>query len=139
MHKHILIATDGSKLAQRGVDTGLELAKVLGAQVTAVTVSEPITHMVPDVSLVALDDEDDGATEVLADVSAAASRLSVPCDIVHVRNQFPAEAILREAKAKNCDLIVMTSHGRRALGRFLLGGEAVRVITESAIPVLVCK
>lgn len=139
MHKHILIATDGSKLAQRGVAAGLELAKLLGAQVTAVTVSEPVTHLVPDASLVDLDDDDSSATEVLAGVSEAASKLAVPCDTVHVRNQYPAEAILREARAKQCDLIVMASHGRRAIGRLLLGGEAVRVITESSIPVLVCK
>lgn len=139
MHKHILIATDGSKLAQKGVATGLELAKRLGAQVTAVTVSEPITHLVPDASLVEVPDDDDAALEILAEVSAAASKVDVPCAMVHVRNQYPAEAILREAEAKQCDLIVMASHGRRAIGRLLLGGEAVRVITQSHVPVLVCK
>lgn len=139
MHKHILIATDGSKLAEKGVLRGLELAKRLGAQVTAVTVSEPLTHLVPDASLIDLPDEDDAAKDVLEGVSAAASRLEVPCVTVHVKNQYPAEAILRQAEAKNCDLIVMASHGRRALGRLLLGGEAVRVITQSTVPVLVCK
>lgn len=139
MHKHILIATDGSKLAEKGVLTGLELAKRLGAQVTAVTVSEPLTHLVQDASLIDLPDEDDAAKDVLEGVSATASRLEVPCATVHVKNQYPAEAILREAEAKNCDLIVMASHGRRALGRLLLGGEAVRVITQSTVPVLVCK
>jgi nucleotide-binding universal stress UspA family protein len=139
MHKHILIATDGSKLAQKGVVAGLELAKRFGSLVTAVTVSEPIGHLVPDASLVELPDDDTGAEEILDEVRATASRLDVPCATVHVRNQYPAEAILREAEAKKCDLIVMASHGRRAIGRLLLGGEAVRVITEARVPVLVCK
>ncbi|HXF53041.1 MAG TPA: universal stress protein, partial [Hyphomicrobiaceae bacterium] len=41
MYKHVLVATDGSELAQKAVDQGLALAKALGAKVTAVTVTEP--------------------------------------------------------------------------------------------------
>ena len=41
MYKHILISTDGSETAQKGVDQGLALAKALGAQVTLITVTEP--------------------------------------------------------------------------------------------------
>ena len=46
MYEHILIATDGSDLAQRAVEQGLALAKVLGSTVTAVTVTEPWTAAV---------------------------------------------------------------------------------------------
>lgn len=139
MHKHILIATDGSKLAEKGVLAGLDMAKRFDARVTAVTVSEPYTHLTPDVGFIELPEDDDGAEDVLADVGEKAARLKVPCETVHVRNKFPADAILHEAEARECDLIVMASHGRRALGRALLGGEAVRVITHARVPVLVCK
>ncbi len=47
MYKHILIATDGSELAQKAVNQGLGLAKVLGAKVSAVTVTEPRAAVVP--------------------------------------------------------------------------------------------
>ena len=40
MYRHILIATDGSELAQRAVTHGLALAKALAAMVTAITVTE---------------------------------------------------------------------------------------------------
>ena len=40
MYKHILISTDGSEVAQKGVDHGLSLAKALGARVTVVSVTE---------------------------------------------------------------------------------------------------
>ncbi len=139
MHKHILIATDGSKLAEKGVAAGLELAKRLGARVTAVTVSEPQTHLAPDAGFFELPDDDEAVEDLLRDVGGKAAELDVRCETVHVRNQFPADAILREAQARHCDLIVMSSHGRRALGRILLGGEAVRVVTHSPVPVLVCK
>ena len=139
MHTHILIATDGSKLADKGVTAGIELAKCLGAKVTAVTVSEPQTHLVPDAGFVELPEDDKDARATLDAVAAAARVADVACESVHIKNQYPAEAIMREAEARRCDLIVMSSHGRRALGRVLLGGEAVRVITQSHIPVLVCK
>ena len=45
MYKHILIATDGSELAAKAVTSGIELAKRLGAKLTAVTASEPWTTM----------------------------------------------------------------------------------------------
>ena len=46
MYKHLLIATDGSELAQRAVDHGLALSKAFDAKVTAVTVTEPWTSVV---------------------------------------------------------------------------------------------
>jgi nucleotide-binding universal stress UspA family protein len=42
MYTHILIATDGSELAQKGLDHGLSLAKRLGSKVTILNVSEPM-------------------------------------------------------------------------------------------------
>jgi nucleotide-binding universal stress UspA family protein len=47
--------------------------------------------------------------------------------------------ILDTAKKADCDLIVMASHGRRGLGRILLGSEAVKVLTHSTVPVLICR
>ena len=40
---------------------------------------------------------------------------------------------------KGCDLIVMASHGRRGIARFVLGSQASRVLALSTVPVLVCK
>jgi nucleotide-binding universal stress UspA family protein len=140
MHKHILIATDGSALAQKGVAAGLALARSFGAKVTAVTVSEPATHLVPDAGFIDLPEaEEDAARAILDAVADAAQEADIACDTLHVANQYPAEAILKTAEARGCDMIVMASHGRRAIGRMLLGGEAVRVITQANVPVLVCK
>jgi nucleotide-binding universal stress UspA family protein len=51
----------------------------------------------------------------------------------------PWEAILDHAKSRQCDLIVMASHGRRGISALLLGSETQKVLTHSAIPVLVIK
>jgi len=145
MFKHILIATDGSELAGKAVTTGLNLAKSLSAKITIVVVTEPRTHLVPDQTLAspAADERDAmlarAAQAILANVRAEANKLNIQCDVTHVTNEFPAEGILKEAKAKGCDVIVMASHGRRGLARLVLGGETLRVVTQSTIPVLVCR
>lgn len=145
MYKHILIATDGSELAGKAVTTGLKLAKALGARVTAMTATEPWTAMVgPDGPAFAFPIEEyekasaKRAKEILGVVRKEAQSLDVDCATVHV-NDFPAEAIIAAAKNNECDLIVMASHGRRGIARALLGSQAARVVTLSAIPVLICR
>ena len=145
MFKHILVATDGSELAQKGVEQGLALAKALGAKATAVTVTEPVTALLVGETAVALPfDEYEkaanaNAARILAGVSASAAKAGVACATVHVKEQFPAEGIVAAAKAAGCDLIVMASHGRRGLSKLLLGSQATRVLTLSEVAVLVCR
>ena len=145
MYKNILIATDGSELAQKAVQQGLALAKALGAKATAITVTEPWTAVVSGELGMAfpIDDYEKGcaanAERILAGVSAAASKAGVACDTLHVKDQFPAEGIIEAAKARGNDLIVMASHGRRGVTRLLLGSQATKVLTHSTIPVLVLR
>lgn len=145
MYKHLLIATDGSELAGKAVNAGLQLAKVLNAKVTAVTVTEPWTAYVTGETAIAfpLDEFEksvaESAARVLAAVENSAKEIAVDCKGIHVKDQYPAEGILESAKSLGCDLIVMASHGRRGLGRLLLGSAAVSVLTHSTTPVLICR
>jgi nucleotide-binding universal stress UspA family protein len=145
MYKHILIATDGSELAEKAVTTGLSLAKALGARATAVTVTEPWTAFVTGEAIIAFPFDEyeksaaDRAAKILASVSSAATQLDTACATVHIKEQYPAEGILQTAKDSGCDLIVMASHGRRGLARLLLGSQALRVLTYSTVPVLICR
>ncbi len=145
MFAHILIATDGSELSERAVTQGLTLAKVHGAKVTAVHVTEPWTAAVAGEWALAFPEEEyeetaaANAKAILARVETEARRIGVPCETVHIRDQFAAEGIVEAANARKCDLIVMASHGRRGFARFLLGSQALRVLTHSSVPVLVYR
>ena len=145
MYAHFLIATDGSEFSEKAVGQGLALAKALGAKVTAVHVTEPWTAAVSGEWALAFPAEEyektaaANAKSVLARVAAEAQRIGVNCETLHTKDRFAAEGIIGEAKARNCDLIVMGSHGRRGIARLLLGSEAVRVLTHSAVPILVCR
>src|SRR5690554_4721621 len=112
MYKHILLATDGSELAQKAVQQGLRLAKTLNAAVTAVTVTAPWPVVEAGGVMVSgpMEGYDQAiaqeAARVLGTVSDAAAELGVACTTVHVPNRYPAEGIIEQASAKGCDLIV---------------------------------
>ena len=142
MYKHILIATDGSELAGKAVATGLELAKRLGARLTVLTAIEPWLSIASSDTAAAFMQyqkaaEQDGA-RILGQVSATAKEQGVQCETIMV-TETAAEAIIETANTKKCDLIVMSSHGRRGLARVLLGSQATRVLTLSSGPVLICR
>ena len=148
MYRHILIATDGSELAGHAVIQGLALAKDLGALVTAVNVTElwsvmdmadraKLGESHPTIEFEAR--EKARATEILADVKAAATKLGVRCETLHIPDSRPATGILNAAKEHSCDLIVLASHGRRGIGRLILGSQAAEVVAGSTLPVLICR
>jgi nucleotide-binding universal stress UspA family protein len=150
MYNHILVSTDGSEVAQRGVDHGLSLAKSLGAHVTAIMVTEgfPIyaqTGMtgawIPGPNEMAQYEagQKEMARKVLAAVEVAAKKLGVAAETVHVAEGYPAEAIVETAKARDCSLIVMASHGRRGLRKLVLGSQTSEVLANSPVPVLVVR
>jgi len=145
MFSNVLIATDGSELAQKAVTYGLALAKALGARVTAVTVTDiyPTGPYAP-IPLPSLIEHYEAAAalsaaNILSAVSDAATKLGVPCATMHVKDQRPAEGILDAAGQSGCDLIVLASHGRRGMQRLLLGSQAQKVVALSALPVLICR
>ncbi|MBS0220496.1 MAG: universal stress protein [Proteobacteria bacterium] len=146
MYQHILISTDGSEVARKGVDHGLSLAKSVGAKVTIVMVTEPFPiyagpEWIPGPSEMADYEagQKEAATKILAAAKAAADRLGVAAETVHVPGAQPAEAIVATAAGRQCNLIVMASHGRRGLRRLLLGSQTSEVLVSSPVPVLVVK
>ncbi|HEY9217162.1 MAG TPA: universal stress protein [Phenylobacterium sp.] len=149
MYKHILISSDGSEVGQRGVDHGLSLAKALGARVTIITVSERFP-LYPDgltgayaMSASVMTEYAAGQTEsanaILSAAKQAADRLGVAAETAHIRDAQPADAIVDAAKSHNCSLIAMASHGRRGLGRLVLGSVTSEVLARSPVPVLVVR
>lgn len=148
MYKNILIATDGSELARKGLEHGLSLAKPLGAKVTVLTVSEPLRpEMANAARLGGIDDPvgrydqqiDDIMKKRFALIEQRGAEHSITPDLVHEIDDSPAEAILRFAKLRSCDLIVMSSHGRRGLQKVLLGSQTSEVLANTTIPVLVVR
>jgi nucleotide-binding universal stress UspA family protein len=148
MYKHILIATDGSELANRGVVHGVELAKAVGAAVTVVAVTEMwsaygMLHEYQHDNQNPIVQYEELASQAAQRVLAGAQRLAeshgVKAATKHVADRPPAEGIIATAVDLGCDLIVMASHGRRGMGRLILGSQAYEVLTHSKIPTLIVR
>ena len=127
MYRHILIPTDGSELAERGVAHGLALAKSVGAKVFVINVVEPLFAVTGDFA------------SVLDRVANAAREAGVSCETIQVENVPPHEAIIATAADKGCNLIVMSSHGFSGLSMLLIGSVTNKVLTYAKTPVLVCR
>jgi nucleotide-binding universal stress UspA family protein len=150
MYANILLSTDGSDVASKGVKHGMALAKALNAKVTVITVTEPLpvdlgsghaSGWIPTQKEV---DNFNAACEELAgnvldEARTMAEQIGISAVFLHVPNARPATAIIETAKYRGCDLIVMASHGRRGLRKLLLGSQTSEVLVDGSVPVLVVQ
>jgi nucleotide-binding universal stress UspA family protein len=147
MYQHILIATDGSEVSEKAVEHGIAVAKALGARATIMTVTEPYPIASGEFAYVPsgaamesyMTAQQESAQTLVSAAKASAERAGVAAETHYVSDAQPAEAIVDAAKSLGCDLIVMGSHGRRGLGRVLLGSKTNEVVAHGHIPVLVVR
>jgi nucleotide-binding universal stress UspA family protein len=150
MYANILLSTDGSDVARKGVTAGIALAKGLNAKVTVITVTEPlpIDHEVGHDSRWIPSQEvferfgaacNQRAHKALDEVRVMAEQIGISAELLHVPNAHPATAIIETAKSRGSDLIVMASHGRRGLRKFFLGSQTSEVLADGSVPVLVVR
>ena len=161
MYANILVSTDGSDVAKKGVKHGIALAKALNAKVTIITVTEPLpvaSVYAPGWSPSPVDlgggyasgwipsqEEIEHfeaacrarADRVLDEARAMAEQVGISAALLRVPDAHPATAIIETAKSRGCDLIVMASHGRRGLRKLFLGSQTSEVLADGSVPVLV--
>jgi nucleotide-binding universal stress UspA family protein len=145
VYEHILLPVDGSPASNAAADGAIAFAAQVGARVTVLHVTEPL-HLFTyefDVTEHAHEDwrrkRDAAAAECVAPVEQRAREAKVPCNAVLAQADEPYEAIISTALEQLCDLIVMGSHGRKGVKGMLLGSQTRKVLTHSAIPVLVFR
>ncbi len=122
----ILVPLDGSPLSERAIPFATRLARAPGARLVLVRSVEAERDLV------------EGASHTRTYLEAHAGALvSEGVDVATaVPAGAPAPAILGEVRARSVDLIVMSTHGRSGLGRWLYGSVADRVLRRAGVPVL---
>lgn len=137
--KKILVATDGSEFTKEAVSTGLQLAKILGAEVTALYVidqtsfvSFPIDSSIVSVYSL-LENEGKRAVE---EVRKEGEQMGVKVTPV-VAEGSPTRKIVETAA--DMDLVVMGTLGRSAISKLFMGSVAERVTRYAPCPVLVVR
>ena len=123
--KTILIATDGSRYSEAAVREAIGIAKRCKSRLVAVPVASSEVEVVP-------------AKDNVEKTAALASKEGVKAEVVTVFGK-PYEVIIKTAKQKGADLIVVGSHGRKGLERLLMGSVTERVIGHTETAVLVVK
>jgi nucleotide-binding universal stress UspA family protein len=150
MYANILLSTDRSDVARKGVKHGMDLAKALNAKVTVITVTEPkpvefvnghTGGWIPSQEEVDRFEaaRKERAGKVLDEARALAEQIGISAELLHVPNAHPATAIIETAKSRGCDLIVMASHGHRGLRKLFLGSQTSEVLADGSVPVLVVR
>jgi nucleotide-binding universal stress UspA family protein len=147
MFKHILVPTDGSKLSEQAITRSIEFCRENRAKMT-------VLHVMPEYIPPAFAEfpaagqasfaefmtaTEETAKSVLGNAQKSAEAAGVTVETVSVRHTQPFRAIIDVAKDKSCDLIFMSSHGRKGLSALVLGSETNKVLTHSDIPVLVFR
>lgn len=149
MYKNILVATDGSELADKGLEQAIGLAKELSATVTVVTVTDlfpsygivvaPGLSTSPEIFEEYRESTAVQAKAIVQQAIAKARDAGVTADGLHIENQSPAVGIVEAAEKHGAELIVIASHGRRGMTKLLLGSQAAEVLSLSKVPVLIVK
>ncbi|MFC7137376.1 universal stress protein [Halobaculum litoreum] len=136
MYDDILVPTDGSPAADAAVDHALTLAREFGATVHALYVVDATAYSVLEAGTTVVRDalEREGAAAV-ARIAEAAEAANVPA-VEAVVDGTAYREILAYAADHDVDLIVMGTHGRRGLDRYLLGSVTERVVRAANRPVL---
>lgn len=149
MFKNILVPTDGSSLSREAATQAIDLAKRIGARITAFHVARPYRPAVSDDYRPAhgqylTPTEFEARTAAMAHqhlqiVDEAASAEHVPCETHYVHSDYTADAIVDAARRYQCDAIVMASHGRTGFAKVWHGSQTQKVLEHTKLPVVVIQ
>lgn len=147
MYRKILVPTDGSRLSERAVKEATLLAKAVNAKLVLFhalpRTPQPIYAEGSSAMLVsrqrARRADASRARRLLAAAGKNVEAAGVSASRDYATSASPHDAIVAAAQKHHCDLIVMASHGRRGLSRFLLGSETQAVVSRARVPVLVVR
>jgi nucleotide-binding universal stress UspA family protein len=143
--RSILLPTDFSECGNYALSYAASLARVFGSSIICVHVIEP---MVPTVGYSGMteplpiadisDQLEDSAERELPKIAECEECAGLEVEELIVHGEAASE-IVRVARERRVDLIVVSSHGRTGWGRILFGSTAEAVVRHASCPVLVVK
>lgn len=146
MYQRILVPVDGSSNSTQGLSEAIALAKLTGGRLRLVhVVDEPFVALGSDGALCASGDlfqiVRDTAQRVLADATEAARHAGVSADdeLLDSFDGRVCDLVVKAAQDWSADLIVIGTHGRRGVGRLLLGSDAEQILRLAPVPVLLVR
>ena len=142
MYKRILVPVDGSETSTRAVVAALNLAREAGGRVRLLHVLDELAYLTGfEYGGDILGSARAYANKVLEGDLEMARAAGVPADtqLAEKPGVRLGEVVADEARAWNADLVVVGTHGRRGVGRVLLGSGAEQVLRLAPVPVLAVR
>lgn len=147
---HLLVPIDGSATSLQALDEAVRLAASSGARITLLHVIDELRYVTGFESAMSYLNEivplmRDAGEKLLADAGQKALTQGLPVDCVLIdpsMEHAPArlwERVNDQAQISHADLIVLGSHGRRGVGRALMGSDAEQIVRHAELPVLVVR
>ncbi|WP_135806557.1 universal stress protein [Halorussus marinus] len=139
MYERILIPTDGSDAVDPAVERAIDLASTYDAELHAVNVvnlASLSTEIHTPAVIESFEEQGEVAVEAIAERAADAGVEDVATEVIH---GTPHRTILDYADDHDVDMIVMGTHGRSGLNRYLLGSVTEKVVRTADVPVLTVR
>ena len=145
MFERLLVPIEDAEFADRAMDAGVALAAQLGAGIAGLVANQPVPQpskgglatLQAELPSVAELRSQERAQLLLARFEKRARSASVPFSGHHRHTDDVDGEIARTALERQCDVIVMVTHNRDALGRLLFGSHTREVVQRTRLPVLV--
>jgi nucleotide-binding universal stress UspA family protein len=146
MYEKILVPVDGSDTSRQGLAEAIKLARLCGAKLRLLHIIDLLSFSIAasaDAGLSAevLDALKQGGQKVLADAAAQAQAAGVAAETRLEEGLVGrvCDVVVEEATSWGAGLIVLGTHGRRGMGRMLLGSDAEQILRQAPVPVLVVR
>ncbi len=144
--RNILVALDGSELAEQSLDWAIQIAKPADASLTLVrTTAPPIPFTSPymphaiETTQSTLDAAREQAEAYLAGVAEELREQGLNVETEVLAGTYAAHGILNYVKNNAVDLIAIASHGRTGLSRAFLGSVSDKILRAATVPVLLVR
>ncbi|SFC25606.1 Nucleotide-binding universal stress protein, UspA family [Polaromonas sp. OV174] len=146
IYQQILVPIDGSLTSDKALDEAIRLARLTGARLRLIHVVDELSYVNGFESAMNYINEiiplmRAAGEKLLADGRQRAMDQGVSADSVLIEGGSGRifDHVTEQARRANADLIVLGSHGRRGIGRVLLGSDAEQIIRHASVPVLVVR
>lgn len=145
MYQRILVPVDGSSTAARGLVEAMRLAKDQDAKLRVI-------HVVNELMMIAsyegtiysgelIEALRESGRAILSKAAAQvkAAGMQVETELLEAHGGHAGDVIVKDADQWKADIIVLGTHGRRGLGRLVMGSDAEQVLRQANVPVLMVR
>jgi nucleotide-binding universal stress UspA family protein len=146
MYQRIVVPLDGSPTSVKGLEEAIKLAKLTHGRLRLLNIVDEYRVAVgfetyPVFNGDLLQRMVEGGHEILDQALSRAAAEGVPADKLLIESMTGriSEEIVEQATSWDADLIILGTHGRRGVGRVLLGSDAEQVVRISPVPVLLVR